>query len=97
MQSCSRTVSQRASLPGSHPRSTSSILRTSAVKKRHDKNVVCSKTMTALPEKREQVAKLLAEMVTYSEQRSADSNSGIVRFQCVRDSWEPDTFHCYER
>lgn len=40
---------------------------------------------------------LCKELVAVSEQEAADRAKGIVVFQCVKDAWEPGTFHFWER
>jgi hypothetical protein len=73
------------------------LVLTGAVKTSGAKNVVCSKTIIAQPDKRDKVAAVLAEIVNYSEERAKDKSSGVIQVQCVKDQWDDDTFHCYER
>lgn len=68
-----------------------------AVKKAGSKQVVSSKTLVAKPESAEAVAKMAAELAQYSLDQMEDRSKGIVVFQVVRDAWETDTFHTWER
>lgn len=70
---------------------------TAAVKASSGKHVVCSKTLIAKEGKAEVVAGMCKEVVEFSMEALKDRKSGIVQFQCVKDGWEPNTFHFYER
>lgn len=68
-----------------------------AVKLRADKNVVCSKTLVARPQDVDKVVALCEEVTAFSREQARLRESGILSFECVRDTWEPTTFHFYER
>jgi quinol monooxygenase YgiN len=61
-------------------------------------NQVCiNKTLVALPEHRERVQQLCAEVTAFSVGRMADRDSGIQEFSCSADGWEDGVFHFWER
>lgn len=68
-----------------------------AVKKKAEKNVVCSKTLIVTPGKEEQVAKLCQDLVVFSHERMRDKSSGINAFECSQDNWDKNVFHFWER
>jgi hypothetical protein len=73
------------------------IVSTHAIKSSGAKQVVCSKTIVAKPAEVERVAAVLGEILTYSEERAKDKASGIQSMQVVRDQFDNNVFHCYER
>ncbi len=70
---------------------------TNAIKSSGAKQVVFSKTILAKPNEVEKVAAVLGEILTYSEERAKDKASGIQSMQVVRDQFDTNVFHCYER
>lgn len=68
-----------------------------AVKEKTGKQVVCSKTLVARKEAAAQVQTLCQGIVTYTEDRMRDRTSGIQQYQCMRDGFEDNVFHFYER
>ncbi|KAJ9533729.1 hypothetical protein V8C86DRAFT_2847277 [Haematococcus lacustris] len=74
-----------------------SLLTCDAVKTKGGKSVACTKTLIAKPETAEAVAKLVAEHAEYSIKAANDRENGIIVVQAMRDSWEPSTFHLWER
>lgn len=59
--------------------------------------VVCSKTITAKPGEGDKVASVLQEMLAYTEERASVKENGIVSLTYVKDQYEENVFHCYER
>lgn len=68
-----------------------------AVKEKTGKQIVCSKTLVAKEASKEKVLGMCKEVLAFSEERMKDKSNGIQQFQCVRDSFEDNTFHFYER
>ncbi|KAI8466752.1 MAG: hypothetical protein J3K34DRAFT_432696 [Monoraphidium minutum] len=59
--------------------------------------VCCSKTLVSKPESVERVQKLCADVTQFSQARMDDRANGLHAFDCVRDQWEPNVFHFWER
>ena len=72
------------------------LLVTAAVKKSSDKNVVCSKTLVVVPESVDTVKALCKDITLYSKAKVADKANGMVSFECMQDSWDPNVFHFFE-
>eukprot|EP00798_Chlamydomonas_sp_ICE-L_P020314 gene20314-27070_t len=70
---------------------------TAAVKTNSGKQVVCSKTLVAKKGKEEQVRKLCGKVLEFGVAQAADRKNGIMEYQCVKDGWEDNVFHFYER
>lgn len=68
-----------------------------AIKSKSKRQVCCSKTLIATPDTVDQVQRLCADVTAYSQQVMDDRTSGINAFDCVRDQWEPNVFHFWER
>lgn len=68
-----------------------------AIKARSGKQVACSKTLIARPAEKETVAKMCADITSYSLEQAKERASGIVVFNCVRDQWDDHVFHFWER
>ncbi len=68
-----------------------------AVKQKSGKQVACTKTLVAKPDQQGKVAALVADLASFSLQRARDRASGVQVFEVVRDQFEPNTFHIWER
>ncbi|GIL98249.1 hypothetical protein Vretimale_3652 [Volvox reticuliferus] len=64
---------------------------------RSQKQVAVSRTLIAKKDHEAQVASLAGEIMKWTEQESQVAGKGIVAFDCVRDGWEANTFHFWER
>jgi len=53
--------------------------------------------LIAKPQDKEKVARMCADIAAYSLDEMKDRQKGIVVFQVVRDSWEDNVFHMWER
>lgn len=67
------------------------------MKERSARNIVCSKTLVVKPERINDVLKLCQDVTTLSVEKAADKKAGIMVFDCVRDSWDTNVFHFWER
>lgn len=84
------SLRQRA-LPSSRYSSRGRLVIVAARKARSAKQVACNRTLTAKQGHENDVAKLAAQVLEWSEAEA--SSKGITAFQVVRDGWEPQTFH----
>ncbi|EFJ50920.1 hypothetical protein VOLCADRAFT_103706 [Volvox carteri f. nagariensis] len=81
---CSLPSRQRLSVVAAH-------------KARSLKQVAVSRTLIAKKDHEAQVASIAGEILKWSEQECEVAGKGIVAFDCVRDGWEANTFHFWER
>ncbi|KAL3150343.1 hypothetical protein ABBQ32_000187 [Trebouxia sp. C0010 RCD-2024] len=68
-----------------------------AIKKKSEKNLVCSKTLTIKPEHKDQVLDMCRQVVTFSKEKMQSKKSGILAFECSEDNYEPLVVHFWER
>lgn len=61
------------------------------------RHIVSSKTLIARPGHEEQVEKLVADVTMFSMQQAKDRQAGIHVFEAVKDQFEPNVFHTWER
>ncbi|KAG2499057.1 hypothetical protein HYH03_003242 [Edaphochlamys debaryana] len=82
-----------------HRSSRTSRLEVVAARKvRSKKQVAVSRTLVAKQGHEADVARLAGEMLKFTaEEAQGNSNKGILAFDCVRDGWEANTFHFWER
>ncbi|GFR43711.1 hypothetical protein Agub_g4821 [Astrephomene gubernaculifera] len=64
---------------------------------RSKRQIAVSRTLIAKKGHESQVASLAGEILKWTEQESQVSGKGILAFDCVRDGWEANTFHFWER
>lgn len=68
-----------------------------AIKKKSEKNLVCSKTLTVKPDHKDAVMEMCQMVVTFSKEKMKNSKSGILAFECSQDNYEPNVLHFWER
>lgn len=68
-----------------------------AVRAKSKRQICCSKTLVARPEAADQVAKMCADVAEFTQAKMAERSAGINAFDIVRDQWEPNVFHLWER
>jgi quinol monooxygenase YgiN len=68
-----------------------------AIKARSGQQVVCSKTIVAKKEKAEQVLEMCQDIEAFSQQLLRDRSSGLVEYACMKDRWEDNVIHIWER
>lgn len=69
----------------------------SAAKERSARQIVSSKTLVSKSEDAQKVQDLCQQIVKHSVERASDRTAGIIEYQCVRDNWDTNTFHFWER
>ncbi|KAG2453635.1 hypothetical protein HYH02_001848 [Chlamydomonas schloesseri] len=65
-----------------------------ANKVRSKKQVACSRTLVAKPGHETEVARLSGQILEYTHGKG---DKQILEYTCVRDGWEANTFHFWER
>ncbi|GLC37742.1 hypothetical protein PLESTB_001472200 [Pleodorina starrii] len=81
-------------LPSRHRRQLEVL---AAHKARSRKQVAVSRTLVAKKDHEAEVARLAGEIMKWTQQECQVTGNGIVAFDCVRDGWEANTFHFWER
>lgn len=68
-----------------------------AIKEKSARQICCSKTLTSKPQSVDSVDKLCQQLVAFSNSRVSDRSSGVKEYNCVRDGWDSNVFHFWER
>lgn len=68
-----------------------------AVKKGKEKNVVCTKTLIAKGEHRDDVERLCGEYYETIKGAYCGRRTGVLSFECNRDTFDDNVFHFFER
>ena len=77
--------------------SRGALLVQAAVKQRSAREVVISKTLIARPDAKDKVWTLCEEASARAKAAMADRDVGLRAFDCVRDGWDDNVFHFWER
>lgn len=68
-----------------------------AIKQKSGKEIVCSMTLIAKQDKTAQVMEMCKDIEAFSQQLLRDRKSGLVEYTCMKDRWEDNVFHMWER